>query len=144
MEWAEAEIEQAQRRHPVQAALLWTTFRLMVPTQDLMPDASAASLHPFVLSNVKPGATLLTDSWKGYLGLGGRGYAHKQVNIKRSGRTSGELLPGVHTVASHLDRWWLGTTTGRSAKGTSTPTSTSSPFASTGATAGHAACCSTA
>lgn len=109
MEWAEAEIEQAQRRHPVQAALLWTTFRLMVPTQDLMPDASAVPLHPFVLSNVKPGATLLTDSWKGYLGLGGRGYAHKQVNIKRSGRTSGELLPGVHTVASHLDRWWLGT-----------------------------------
>jgi hypothetical protein len=36
MEWAEDEIEQAQRRHPAQAALLWTTFRLMVPTQDLM------------------------------------------------------------------------------------------------------------
>ena len=36
MEWAEDEIEQAQYRHPDQAALLWTTFRLMVPTQDLM------------------------------------------------------------------------------------------------------------
>jgi hypothetical protein len=36
MGWAEDEIEQAQYRHPDQAALLWTTFRLMVPTQDLM------------------------------------------------------------------------------------------------------------
>jgi hypothetical protein len=70
-----------------------------------VPDAAAASLHPFVLSNVKPGATLLTDSWNGYLGLDGRAYAHKQVNIKRSGRTGSELLPGVHLVASHLDRW---------------------------------------
>ena len=103
-----------------------------------VPDASAASLHPFVLSTVKPGATLFTDSWKGYLGLGGRSYAHKQVNIKRSGRTGSELLP----------TWWPRTwtvggsapITGRSPTGTSTPTSTSSPFASTGATAGHAAC----
>jgi hypothetical protein len=36
MEWAEDEIERAQRRHPARAALLWTTFRLLVPTQDLM------------------------------------------------------------------------------------------------------------
>jgi hypothetical protein len=36
MEWAEDEIEQAQRRHPAQAALLWTTFRLLVPTRDIM------------------------------------------------------------------------------------------------------------
>jgi hypothetical protein len=27
----------------------------------------------------------------------------------RSGRTGSQLLPGVHKVASHLDRWWLGT-----------------------------------
>jgi len=36
MECAEDEIEQAQRRHPQLADLLWTTFRLMLPTQDLM------------------------------------------------------------------------------------------------------------
>jgi hypothetical protein len=36
MEWAEDEIAQAQRRHPARADLLWTTFRLLVPTQDLM------------------------------------------------------------------------------------------------------------
>ena len=36
MEWAEEEIEAAQRLHPAQAGLLWTTFRLLVPTHDLM------------------------------------------------------------------------------------------------------------
>lgn len=36
MEWAEEEIDQAQGRHPAQASLLWTTFRLFVPTSDLM------------------------------------------------------------------------------------------------------------
>ena len=25
------------------------------------------------------------------------------------GRAGSELLPGMHMVASHLDRWWLGT-----------------------------------
>jgi hypothetical protein len=36
MEWAEEEIELAQRLHPAQADLLWTTFRLLVPTHHLM------------------------------------------------------------------------------------------------------------
>jgi hypothetical protein len=36
MEWAEDEIAQAQRRHPARADLLRTTFRLLVPIQDLM------------------------------------------------------------------------------------------------------------
>jgi hypothetical protein len=36
MEWAEEEIELAQRLHPVQADLLWTTCRLLVPTHELM------------------------------------------------------------------------------------------------------------
>lgn len=36
MEWAEDEIEHAQRRHPAKTALLWTTFRLLVPTHDIM------------------------------------------------------------------------------------------------------------
>lgn len=37
------------------------------------------------------------------------GCTHQPTNIKRSGRTSSVLLPGVHSVASHLDGWWLGT-----------------------------------
>ncbi len=72
-------------------------------------DASAASLHPFVLANVKPGSTLVTDAHEGYLGLDAKGYTHRVINIKQSGKTGSELLPGVHLVASLLDRWWLGT-----------------------------------
>ncbi len=36
MEWAEDEITQAQQRHPAKADLQWTTFKLLVPTHDLM------------------------------------------------------------------------------------------------------------
>jgi transposase-like protein len=72
-------------------------------------DASAASLHPFVHANIKAGSTLVTDFWPGYLGLDVRGYTHERINIKASDQTGSELLPGVHLVASLLDRWWLGT-----------------------------------
>ena len=72
-------------------------------------DASAGSLHPAVQANVASGATLTTDFWTGYLGLDKKGYTHKRINIKGSGQTGSDLLPGVHLVASHLDRVWLGT-----------------------------------
>ena len=72
-------------------------------------DASAASLHPVVKATVVPGSTLVTDFWKGYLGLDAKGYTHKRINIKASEQTGSDLLPGVHLVASHLDRVWLGT-----------------------------------
>jgi transposase-like protein len=72
-------------------------------------DASAASLHPAVQASVGSGATLITDFHKGYLGLDRKGYAHTRVNIKKFGQTGSDLLPGVHLVAFHLDRWWLGT-----------------------------------
>jgi transposase-like protein len=62
-----------------------------------------------VQANVASGATLITDSHKGYLGLDDKGYTHRRINIKRSGQTGSDLLPGVHLVASLLDRVWLGT-----------------------------------
>lgn len=72
-------------------------------------DFSAASLHPAVKANIAPGSTLITDFHKGYLGLGSAGYSHTRLNVKASGQTGSDLLPGVHLVASHLDRVWLGT-----------------------------------
>ncbi len=60
-------------------------------------------------ANIASGSTLVTDFWRGYLGIERKGYAHKRINIKASGQTGSDLLPGVHLVASHLDRWWLGT-----------------------------------
>ena len=37
-----------------------------------LADASAASLHAFVTDHIEPGATVITDAWQGYRGLGRR------------------------------------------------------------------------
>jgi len=39
-------------------------------------DASAESLHAFVMTNVEPGTTVITDAWQGYRGLEKKGYIH--------------------------------------------------------------------
>jgi hypothetical protein len=43
---------------------------------EILPDASAGSLHPFLTRHVEPGATVITDGWMGYHGVAGLGYAH--------------------------------------------------------------------
>jgi transposase-like protein len=78
----------------------------------ILADASAASLHPFVTENVEPGATVITDAWQGYRGIERLGYAHdrrSQRAARARGDDPGELLPGVHRVASLAKRWLLGT-----------------------------------
>ena len=77
-----------------------------------LPDASAASLHPFVTDNVEPGATVITDGWQGYSGLEKLGYVHdkrSQRAARSRGEEPGQLLPAVHQVASLAKRWLLGT-----------------------------------
>ena len=79
---------------------------------EILPDASAASLHPFVTGHVEPGATVITDAWQGYRGIDGLGYTHdrrSQRAARARGDDPGELLPGVHRVASLAKRWLLGT-----------------------------------
>ena len=78
-----------------------------------LPDASAASLCAFVADHVEPGATVITDGWKGYLGLDRCGYTH-EARSQRAARLRGDekaadLLPAVHRVASLAKRWILGT-----------------------------------
>ncbi len=80
----------------------------------MMPlaDASAASLHAFVQDFVEPGASVITDGWQGYHGLDKLGYLHdrrSQRAAEARGEDAGELLPGVHRVASLAKRWLLGT-----------------------------------
>ena len=78
----------------------------------VLADGSSASLHPFVTSHVRPGATVITDAWMGYHGLAGLGYAHErrsQRAARARGDDPGELLPAVHRVASLAKRWLLGT-----------------------------------
>jgi hypothetical protein len=78
----------------------------------ILPDASAAALHPFVTGHVQPGARVITDAWMGYHGLAGLGYVHErrsQRAARARGQDPGELLPAVHRVASLAKRWLLST-----------------------------------
>ena len=75
-------------------------------------DASAESLHAFVMANIEPGATVITDAWSSYKGLERKGYVHECRNQRATsarGEDPGELLPGVHRIASLAKRWLLGT-----------------------------------
>jgi transposase-like protein len=84
-----------------------------------LADASAASLHPFVTGVVEPGATVITDAWQGYRGLDKLGYVHdrrSQRAARARGEDPGELLPGVHRIASLAKRWLLGTHQGSVAR----------------------------
>jgi transposase-like protein len=73
-------------------------------------DASSESLYSFVLGNVEPGATVITD--EGYQGLEKNGYIHDRRSQRAAsarGEDPGELLPGAHRIASLAKRWLLGT-----------------------------------
>ncbi|MBK1725370.1 IS1595 family transposase, partial [Thiocystis violacea] len=77
-----------------------------------LKDASAASLEAFVTDFIEPGATVITDGWQGYCGLSKLAYIHRshsQRAAKARGEDPGDLLPGVHRVASLAKRWLLGT-----------------------------------
>ena len=75
-------------------------------------DASAESLHGFVMDHVEPGSTIVTDGWQGYQGLAQLGFVHdrrSQGAARAGGDDPGKLLPAVHRVASLAKRWLLGT-----------------------------------
>jgi transposase-like protein len=72
-------------------------------------DVSSASLIPFVRYAVEPGSEVRTGGWKSYNGLSKRNYRHQVLNLSASGDPAHVLMPGVHTVASLLKRWLLGT-----------------------------------
>ena len=78
----------------------------------VLNDASRTSLHGFVVDHIEPGSTVLTDAWMGYRGLKTLGYSHEwnsQRAVRVAGHDPGELLPGVHRIASLAKRWLLGT-----------------------------------
>jgi len=72
-------------------------------------NASAASLHPFVVDCIEPGSVVHTDGWEGYRGLGESGYRHQVTVLRSREETASELLPRVHRVVSLLKRWLMGT-----------------------------------
>ncbi len=74
-----------------------------------IPNASGASLLPFIRNVVSPKAVVLTDGWGGYNGLSKIGYTRKVTILSSSGDPAHVSMPGVHRVASLLKRWILGT-----------------------------------
>jgi transposase-like protein len=75
----------------------------------MIADASADSLHSFVIDCIEPGSTLHTDGWQGYAGLEKKGF-DREVSVTRGRKKdASKLLPLVHRVASLLKRWLLGT-----------------------------------
>jgi transposase-like protein len=76
-----------------------------------VPDASAASLIPFVTEVIEPGSVVHTDGWSGYARLKKKGYLHEPTAQGRLDIPGAEedLLPRVHRVVSLLKRWMMGT-----------------------------------
>jgi transposase-like protein len=75
----------------------------------VVPDASARSLEGFLGQNVARPATVVTDGWSGYGGLGVAGYAHEAVNLAASWGDAALRLPAIHLVFGLAKRWLLGT-----------------------------------
>jgi ISXO2-like transposase domain/Transposase zinc-ribbon domain len=69
-----------------------------------VPDYSAGSLHPFIASNLAPGATAKTDGWSAYPGA--PGVAHDPHVIGKI--AAHVVLPWVHRIFSNLKVWALG------------------------------------
>jgi transposase-like protein len=75
-------------------------------------DVSAESLMDCIREAVEPGATIHTDGWNGYAGLSAAGYTHRITVISSGEEQAHEVMPRVHSVASLLKRWLLGTLQG--------------------------------
>lgn len=76
-----------------------------------IPNASAASLIPFIKEAVEVGSVIHTDGWVGYSPLTNRssGYVHRVTFLKGNKKSPSELMPRVNRVASLVKRWLLGT-----------------------------------
>jgi transposase-like protein len=72
-------------------------------------DVTADSLLPFIDAAVEPGASVHTDGWQAYWNLRDRGYEHERTIMRQQSDPAHVVMPGVHRVASLLQRWMLGT-----------------------------------
>jgi hypothetical protein len=66
----------------------------------VLEDASASSLGALVQATTVPGATVHTDGWQGYAGLGALGYEHRRRS-QRSAPVGEQLLPRAHRAVSN-------------------------------------------
>lgn len=71
--------------------------------------ATAKALEDFIKTAVEPSASIATDGWKAYLGLGAEGYRHERIILSKSDGEAHEHLPAPHLVFTLLKRLLLGT-----------------------------------
>jgi transposase-like protein/Zn ribbon nucleic-acid-binding protein len=74
----------------------------------LVPDDLGETLVGFVKETVEPGATIITDGWKGYLGLTRAGYRHERI-VEGRGRAFRDPVPHVHVAIGNAKAWLIGT-----------------------------------
>lgn len=70
---------------------------------------SAKHVMPFIREAIAPGARVCTDGSGAYLELTTDGFIHQKSVLLGSDQPAHAVLPGVHRVASLLQRWLLGT-----------------------------------
>ncbi len=70
-------------------------------------NVSAPVLGQAIAMSVSPASQVLTDGWKGYMGLTAQGYRHEVV--RPTAVIGSNLLPRANRVAALLQRWLLGT-----------------------------------
>ncbi len=68
-----------------------------------------AHLMPFIKESVGPGALIRSDGSAAYRKLDDAGYKHRRTVHLGSATPAHESMPGVHRVASLLQRWMMGT-----------------------------------
>src|SRR5438105_11379660 len=70
---------------------------------------TAEVLTGFVKDSVTPGATVRTDGWIGYAGLGAMGYDHDALAACGDHAKTEKHLPMIHLIFSNLKTWLNGT-----------------------------------
>jgi transposase-like protein len=66
-------------------------------------------LMPFIKESIRVGAVIHSDGSTAYKNLEGAGYKHRRSVHLGSDIPAHESMPGVHRVASLLQRWMMGT-----------------------------------
>lgn len=74
----------------------------------LVPDRSAKSLGSFIEDSVAPGATIITDDWRGYAGLAKHNYLPTAIAERGDMQIAETFLPIIHLVFSNLKTWLRG------------------------------------
>ena len=74
-----------------------------------VPDVTQDSLIPFIAAVVEPGSTVHTDGWQAYWTVPEHGYTHERSVMRKQNDPAHVVMPGVHRIASLLQRWLLGT-----------------------------------